>query len=157
MLTFRFSGQTEVQFETGESLIIEIPNELSSIEIVHKRLSEFCKSLGIAEDIQFQTNLCVEEYVVNLIQYGFADDDPHTIFVYATHSDGSLEIEVVDDSDDPFDPLSAPAADLSTDLETRAVGGLGIHIICTYMDHLSYSVTERGNRFIMAKTLPKAA
>ena len=157
MLTFRFNGQSDVRFETGESLIIEIPNELSSIEIVHKRLTDFCCSLGIPDDIQFQTNLCVEEYVVNLIQYGFADDDPHTIFVYATHSDGSLEVEVVDDSDEPFDPLSAPAADLSTNLETREVGGLGIHIIRTYMDHLSYSVTERGNRFTMAKAVPKAA
>ena len=157
MLTLRFNGKTEAQFETGESLIIEIPNDISSIAVVHKRLTEFCGSLGIPEDVQFQTNLCVEEYVVNLIQYGYADDDPHTIFVYATHTDDNLEIVIVDDSDEPFDPLSAPLADLSTDLENRPVGGLGIHIIRTYMDHLSYSVTERGNRFTMAKNLPKAA
>ncbi len=156
-LALRFHGTTEAQFQTGDSLVIEIPNELTSIEVVHGRLSEFLEGLDVSEEIRFQTNLCVEEYIFNLIQYGFADDERHTIFVYANHSAGNLEIEVVDDSEEPFDPLSAPAADLSTDLENRPVGGLGIHIIRSYMDHLSYSVTERGNRFTMAKNLPKAA
>lgn len=157
VLAVRYNGIADVVSMADNYLVMEIPNDIAFVETVQKRLGEFYTAQDIPEDTQFETNLCIEEYIVNLVQYGYADQDSHVIQISVTRTDQGLEVVLTDDSTQPFDPLTAPTADTASGLDDRAVGGLGIHIIRNYMDHLSYSVTDQGNKFYMVKAIPKAA
>ena len=59
---------------------------------------------------------------------------------------GVVTAEVSDDGR-AFDPLKVPPPDLESDLQSRPVGGLGVHFIKTLMDEVSYR--REGGRNIL--------
>ena len=66
----------------------------------------------------------------------------------------TVTIEIVDDGP-RFDPLEdAPLPDPDAPLEDRPVGGLGVHLVRTMMDEISYRYQDGKNRLFMrtAKT-----
>ena len=60
--------------------------------------------------------------------------------------------EVKDDAR-AFNPLTAPEADVTTPLDEKTAGGLGIHLMRKLMDEIDYQRLEDGNLLIMKKTL----
>lgn len=102
------------------------------------------------DSLVFKINLVLEEVGLNVLSYGGESGGPHPDMeiVIASEAD-ALTIEVSDDGR-PFDPLQeAPAAVLEGGLEERPVGGLGIHLVKTMMDDLSYQHTGGRNRLTM--------
>ena len=47
----------------------------------------------------------------------------------------------------PFDPLEAPTPDITLSAADRKIGGLGIHIVRSVMDDVSY--LRNGNRNVL--------
>ena len=63
------------------------------------------------------------------------------------------EIEfIVDDSGRPFDPTLAEQPDLELGVDERPVGGLGIHLVRSIMDKVSYA-REGGHNILKMKKL----
>jgi serine/threonine-protein kinase RsbW len=58
--------------------------------------------------------------------------------------------EVKDDAR-AFNPLTAPEADVTTPLDEKTAGGLGIHLMRKLMDEIDYQRLEDGNLLIMKK------
>ena len=52
-----------------------------------------------------------------------------------------------------FNPLTAPEADVTTPLDEKTAGGLGIHLMRKLMDEIEYHRMEDGNLLIMKKKL----
>ncbi len=46
-----------------------------------------------------------------------------------------------------FDPLKVPPPDLTADLESRPIGGLGVHFVKTLMDEVAYR--REGDRNVL--------
>ena len=63
-----------------------------------------------------------------------------------------LRLELSDDGI-AFDPLSLPPPDVSLDIEDRLIGGLGVHLIRTMMDSVSYRREGDWNRLLVTKAL----
>ena len=157
-LALRFNGARHgvtALIDEPETLSLEISNELASIPEVHDRLESFYDRNAVKNELKFQANLCIEEYIVNLINYGYDDEEAHAIRVKAHISDGRLEFEIHDDGN-PFDPSTAPEPDFSKTLETIPVGGLGVHLIRSYMDDMNYQSADGENLFVMSKALVTA-
>jgi anti-sigma regulatory factor (Ser/Thr protein kinase) len=89
---------------------------------------------------------------MNLMNYGFADNQEHQIKVRFTLA-AQFIIEVEDDGP-PFNPLEAPAVDITIPLEQRPVGGLGIHLMRRFMDEIEYQSEGGKNILRMRKWLP---
>jgi serine/threonine-protein kinase RsbW len=100
-------------------------------------MTEFGQGHGIPEETLFRVHLALDEVLVNVIRYGYEDEEDHEIQLVATWDDSRLKIEVQDDGK-PFNPLEAPEPDIDESLEERKVGGLGIHLVRNMMDELSY-------------------
>lgn len=62
-----------------------------------------------------------------------------------------LTATIVDDGP-PFDPLAQEAPDVDLDIDERAIGGLGIHLVREMMDEVVYAREKDGNRLIFSKT-----
>ncbi len=59
--------------------------------------------------------------------------------------------EMVEDDGRAFDPADAPLPDLNTSVEKRTVGGLGLHLVRSFVDELSYSRSGERNVLTLVK------
>lgn len=96
--------------------------------------------------------LVLDELLTNVISYGYSDRDEHLIEVDLTLEDGVLRVRIEDDGA-PFNPLHAPAPDTHCPTEDRHIGGLGIHLVTSLMDHVAYERAAEKNRLIMEKRI----
>jgi len=65
-------------------------------------------------------------------------------------TEGHLRFELTDDAA-PFDPLTARVPDLTSPVDERRIGGLGIHLVRTLMDRVAYERVWNDNRLILEK------
>jgi anti-sigma regulatory factor (Ser/Thr protein kinase) len=91
------------------------------------------------DSLVFKVNLVLEELGLNILSYGGSGADRRPeIEIVLISEDDSLTIEVLDDGQ-PFNPLAdAVEPDIEAILDDRPVGGLGVHLVRTLMDDLSY-------------------
>ncbi len=62
---------------------------------------------------------------------------------------------IVKDSGKPFDPTSAPEADLKRNSYERRKGGLGIFLVRKVMDTVNYEYSGRYNILTLTRNIPK--
>ena len=112
------------------------------------------EELGLREEwpdsLVFKVNLVLEELGLNILSYGGVDvERSPEVEITLVSEDDSLTIEVSDDGR-PFNPLEdAVVPDVEALLDERSVGGLGVHLVRTMMDDLSYQRDEGRNRLKM--------
>ena len=61
----------------------------------------------------------------------------HSIELRVEAGAGRLAV-IVEDDGKPFNPFAMEAPDTELDIEERAIGGLGIHLVRNVMDHVAY-------------------
>ena len=112
------------------------------------------EELGVRESwpdsLTFKVNLVLEELGLNILSYGGQEEDQNPeIEIVLISEEDSLTIEVVDDGR-PFNPLQdAEMPDVEALLGDRPIGGLGVHLVKTLMDDLSYERAAGKNHLIM--------
>ena len=100
---------------------------------------------GWPGDLTFRVSLVVDELAQNVVDYAY-NDTPGDVEVAVTTRDETIVIEIVDEGT-PFDPLTeAPAPDLTSPIESRPIGGLGVHFTKTLMDDVEYRRESGKNR-----------
>ena len=115
-----------------------------------KRVLDTVEELGSKEnwppDVVFKINLALEELGLNVMSHGY-HPDLQDIKIKFTSSPESVTVEISDNGL-PFDPLSdAPEPDLSSPIENRPIGGLGIHLVRQLMSSMSYR-REDGRNYL---------
>ena len=103
-----------------------------------------------SNDLLFRVHLVLEELVLNIIDYGFDDgNEDHELEVVLISEDDNLTIQITDDGI-PFDPLKdAKIPDTDAPLEDRPIGGLGVHLVRTMMDEVSYRREDGKNHLTL--------
>jgi anti-sigma regulatory factor (Ser/Thr protein kinase) len=104
-----------------------------------------------ATDIWF-VNLAVDELVSNCVKYAYADSQEHVIDVELQIVDQQLIVTVIDDGR-AFDPLTIPPPDMSLAAEDRKIGGLGIHLLLTVSEKMTYERRDNQNRVVLVKKM----
>ncbi len=139
------SETVSLKFEPATS-----PGRDGVLQIITSAVEELGQREAWPDSLTFKVNLALEEVSINVLSYGGGDDGPHPeIEIVITSQDDSLTIEVSDDGK-PFDPLhEAPEPSLDAEIFDRAIGGLGVHLVQTMMDDLSYQHTGGKNRLTM--------
>lgn len=100
---------------------------------------------GVSDELRLKMTLALEEAVMNVIGNAFGGlPPPHLVMVRIDITAGSFAAEVIDNGR-PFDPTAAPDPDLSSPLERRHPGGLGIHLMRALMDRLDYRRSDGRN------------
>jgi anti-sigma regulatory factor (Ser/Thr protein kinase) len=127
----------------------EIRNDLAEIDVLATQLLELCRNNGINEDVCFEVRLALEEAVSNTIKYGYEDDQVHMIQVRAGMEDQRFLLEIEDDGK-AFNPLEKPDPDLSLPVDKKPIGGLGIYLVRSLMDHVEYR--RNGGRNLLRLT-----
>lgn len=130
----------------------QLPAQLQEIE---KLASAVEDALPERSDLAFSANLCLDELITNTVLHGLQGAENRVIRVRMSMSEDWLEIIIKDDAPQ-FDPfVQVPPPDLDVDLDDRAVGGLGVHLVKTLMDEARTYYDGSGNLIVLLKTLRK--
>jgi anti-sigma regulatory factor (Ser/Thr protein kinase) len=129
---------------------IRIDNNLSEITRVADMVDDFAARHQFPEQVLFALNVVLDEIINNIISYGYEDAGHHEIAVRVALRPGNVEA-VVEDDGKPFDPLAAPAPDLTS--AEREPGGVGLHFVRNLMDEVTYTRRDGINHLRMMKRL----
>jgi anti-sigma regulatory factor (Ser/Thr protein kinase) len=131
---------------------------LSDIPPALEALEGLLLSAGAGDEELGEVRLMAEEALMNIVSYAFDSsacegDTPCPIRLQCVCTTDQLRLEFRD-SGKPFNPLEAPPPDLSAPLEERAEGGLGIHLIRTLADAVTYEHRQGCNLLQLTRLRP---
>ena len=133
------------------NLSLRIRTQLEELRRVDEAVEKFGEEESWPPDLLIQVKLTLEELAINVVNYGHDDDGDHEMEITLTSEADKLTIELSDDGR-AFNPLAdAPDPDLDAALEDRRVGGLGVHMVRSFMDELHYRRDEGKNHLTLVK------
>jgi serine/threonine-protein kinase RsbW len=113
----------------------ELLPQAEAITNLTGRLMDFLRAEGVDPRATHHVGLAVEELLTNLATHGHAIDRPATIKVAVEPHKVRAEIG---DHGPHFDLRNAAEPDLTTSIEDRAVGGLGLFLIKRFASDIGY-------------------
>lgn len=132
------------------SSTLTLTNDLSDLAQLEQWLKTFGRAHGVDEKTIHFLNLALDELVTNIIHYAYPDGQTHSFSLELRRMGDRIEAELIDDGV-PFNPLETPEPDLDADLDSRRMGGLGIHFVRQTMDEVSYRFEQGQNRLRLVK------
>jgi anti-sigma regulatory factor (Ser/Thr protein kinase) len=130
----------------NDEIRLTIPNDLHELERVNTAANELLDRCGVGERTAYATNLALEELLSNVIRHGYPEGGRHEIELVLRVAVSGVELRIEDDGR-AFDPLKAPTPELGVPLAERKVGGLGIHLVRSFVTEMHYE--RRGERNVL--------
>lgn len=131
---------------------IRISNDLEEISLLYEFIEELGEELNLSAETTMNINLALEEAVVNIIMYAYPEGERHEILLKASSNPQQL-IFLLTDKGQLFDPTQVPDANIGLPISEREIGGLGIFLIRSIMNEVSYLRLGDENRLVMKKNL----
>ena len=128
---------------------IRISNNLNEIVVLASFIEELGEELSLPAETVMNINLALEEAVANIIMYAYPPKEQHIILLKVTSTEKQL-IFLLTDKGASFDPTQV---DITLPIEERPIGGLGIFLIRSIMNEISYQRIDNENRLIMKKDI----
>jgi serine/threonine-protein kinase RsbW len=134
---------------------LQVPSSTENLALIR----EFVTSVGrqaTLTDVEIgQLELAVDEACANVIEHAYGHDITKDVSVRATFDDERLKISVIDEGRG-FEPDKVNQKSVDELVHERRNGGLGIRLIKTLMDEVSYEI-EPGlkNELHMTKLIKK--
>ena len=131
---------------------LRLRNQIEELGRLEAWLREFSEHHGVDERDFLTLNLVLEELFANVVRHGHDDDDEHEVEIRLSVVDLDVHIEVEDDGRE-FNPLEVAPPDLDVPIQERAVGGLGIHLVRSFVDHMDHRRSDGKNIVRLVKKL----
>ena len=119
------------------------------VEFVEKELSQYdCPARAL-----YQIEVAIEEILVNIVNYaGLSETDGVEIRCEVMEDPLRVVVQFLDEGV-PFDPLAKSDPDTSPEALMNREGGLGIFMVKTMMDDVSYAYEDGKNTLTILKNL----
>jgi serine/threonine-protein kinase RsbW len=116
------------------------------------RIAEAVEEMAERDDwpakLLFQVNLVLEELALNVMTHG-RDGGARHLDIILTAAPDAIRVELADDGPQ-FDPLQeAPEFNPGLPIDERRVGGVGVHLVRTLVDDVSYRYQDGRNRLTL--------
>lgn len=134
------------------SITIHVAADVREIERLNRLVRQFGELHEVPSRTLYAVNLALDELVTNVVLYGFDDPKGREVIVRIATAAGELVAAVLDDGK-KFNPLEVAPPDLNAPLAQRDAGGLGIHLVRSLMDHVSYARDEEKNVLTVRKRI----
>ncbi len=135
----------------SRKLSLCLPTKLDQLERIYEAVDELGESEEWPPGMVYQVKLVLEELGVNIVTHGHNNEPDHEFEVVLDSDSDALTIELRDEGQ-AFNPLTDSAEpDTDAGLDERSVGGLGIYLVRTMMDELSYRREDNKNILTIVK------
>ena len=108
------------------------PQDISALGV---QVERFLESAGVDARARYHVAMLLEELMSNLGNHGGAPDELARVRIAVEPAAVRVELR---DNGVAFDPRSAPEPDLSTRIEDRQVGGLGLLLLRKFASDIGY-------------------
>lgn len=122
----------------------------AGIAVAADTLSQFWVEAGFDPEVAWAVQVVLDEVLSNIVRHGTRQGPAPLIDVTFAAIEGGLEVTVVDDGPE-FDPLQLPEPDLTSPLEERRIGGLGVHLVRQLMDSVDYVRRDGRNWLVITR------
>ena len=131
----------------------KMPNRLPAIPELQIEFEQFVAQWEGAKPLIPTLNMALDDLLNNVVQYAFPNDPTeHHIEVEGEVRDEWVILTITDDGI-PFNPLTVAPPDLSLLLHEREIGGLGIHLVRSMFDEVTYHRNVGRNVLTVKKKL----
>lgn len=131
---------------------LELGNRLQDLIPTLNELESLLLKESLPRAVVNELRLIAEEGISNIILYAHEGGEERRIEVTVSCNGREVRLELRDDGK-PFNPLDAPNPDLDAPLEARPEGGLGIYLMRSLTDEMSYARESGRNVLILKKHL----
>ena len=119
----------------------KLDRSLGAIDDLFAFLKGPLEAHDVGERTAFGIQLAAEELFANMVRHntgggGFIDCGLEI-------DDREIHFELVDHDVDPIDPSAWPEADVGRPVEERTPGGLGLHLVRSVVDRITYGYQDR--------------
>ena len=125
-------------------------NNVEQIAMLPEFVETVAREAQLDHEAVFNLNLALEEAVSNVIMYAYPEGTEGIVDIDAM-VDGKRISFVITDSGKPFDPTAKEEVNINTGMAERPIGGLGIHLVRTIMDTVSYERKGENNILTITK------
>ena len=139
-----------------DELRVSLSPRLSAVRSLAQRVEEFGDANRLPDQQVYMINLALDELITNTVSYGLRGIARPRIEVALEISDSMLVLTMVDNGQ-KFDPTQDTDPDLSSTVEERPIGGLGLHLIKTFADRVNYEYSDGRNRLTLEHDLKPEA
>ncbi|MCU0490835.1 MAG: anti-sigma factor antagonist [Chloroflexaceae bacterium] len=130
---------------------ITLTADLDALGQISAFITDAAELSGLDERATWQVQLAVDEAATNIIQHAYEPERPGDLTV-AWECDDKRFCVTLRDQGRQFNPEAVPTPDITSSLEERQVGGLGIYLITRLMDEVRFAFDPReGNLLTMVK------
>lgn len=118
--------------------------ELSSLKQIVTFVDNFRNENSISKGAVFKLNLMIEEIFTNMIKY--ASQSRQDVTIALARKGNDVIISLTDFAVEPFDVTASAKVDINLPLEERTPGGLGLHLVKTLADNVSYEYKDGNSK-----------
>lgn len=133
-----------------------VPASTEYLIEVRDFVSEHARSHGFTEKQINDIRLAVDEACTNIIKHAYHYDDSKQFVIEMDFRDHNVTVFIID-SGAGFDPTKYQKPDLQDQIKRKKRGGMGIYLIKSLMDEVSYSKKNDENVLRMKKMRNKSA
>jgi serine/threonine-protein kinase RsbW len=135
-----------------EILSLVLPARMDNLRTFVEATKEAAVRAGLPPDKIFNLEVALEEALVNIMYYAYKDGAGEIRLVCRTCERGLFVMEITD-TGHPFDISAVPPPNLASDVDERRIGGLGIHLMKTLADEISYRREGEKNILVLGISL----
>ena len=114
--------------------------QVEALEELFAFTSGAFRAEGIDPALRPTVDLVLEELFTNVVKYGRKSGA--AVRVELAGMPGGVEVTMIEDEAERFDPTAAAAVDTAKPLEARRAGGLGLHLVRKLVDSIEYRYVE---------------
>ena len=141
----------------SEELHLTLSARLSEVPDLSTMVEAFGDTNRLPAPKVFAINLELDELITNAMTHGsFGDASDPKIEIHL-RVDHDVLILTMEDNGDMFDPTIDTKPDITSSLETRELGGLGLHLVRNFADRVSYEFVGGKNRLTLEHDLKPAS
>jgi anti-sigma regulatory factor (Ser/Thr protein kinase) len=127
--------------------------KFENLDSIREFVGDGAKASGFNESGIYAIQLAADEACSNIIEHAYGNDESG-LLECSYNFDGDFLTLTFKDYGCFFDPTTVPDPDLTSSLEERQIGGLGMFLIRNLMDDVQYeSQGKSGNVLTLKKRL----
>ena len=127
-----------MQKTSRDTCKMRLAARIEHLERLIQFVSDFLLDQGLTEKKTVKAELATEQALVNIFEHAYTEDTGDVEVRCRKHDNGVLTVEILDEGI-PFDVRAFPDPELTPDISSRKIGGLGIFLMHKMVDNVHYS------------------
>jgi len=131
---------------------LKVTSKIKNLSKIQKFIHRVTQKLRLDEQTESDIQLAIEEAYTNIVQHSY-EGKKGKVELNVEYRAGDL-IVVFTDYGKMFNPEAVLPPDLTSDIEERTIGGLGLYFMRQMMDEVKFTFdTKKGNKLTMVKNV----